>query len=66
MSTRSYSPADDDNARFTDVRSGLPRLRRTADGTKQGRREAGEARLWHIGTALAVGFAAAVLGLAAP
>ena len=46
------------------MRADLLRLRRSADGSKP-RRRGGDARLWHIGTALAVGFAAAILGLAA-
>jgi uncharacterized protein YjbI with pentapeptide repeats len=48
------------------VKADVVMLRRTANGQRPGRRaESDEARLWHIGTALALGFAAAVLGLAA-
>jgi uncharacterized protein YjbI with pentapeptide repeats len=44
----------------------LPRRRRPPGEQEPAqRRDAGEARLWHIGTALAVSFTVAVLGLAA-
>jgi hypothetical protein len=47
------------------VRANLRTLRRPGDNQKgYQRHQSGEARLWHIGAALAVGFAAAVLGLA--
>ena len=42
----------------------LPGRRRPAGGQKSARQgDAGEARLWHLGTALAVSFAVAVVGL---
>ena len=47
------------------MRANLRRLQRTGDNAKQARHESGDARLWHIGAALAIGFAAAILGLAA-
>jgi len=42
----------------------FPRRRRPAADQKPIRRGEGEARLWHLGTALAVGFTVAVVGLA--
>jgi hypothetical protein len=43
----------------------LPRRRQPVGGQRSARRgDTGEARLWHIGAALAVSFTVAVLGLA--
>ncbi len=42
----------------------FPRRRRAADQEPIQRHDGGEARLWHLGTALAVGFTVAVVGLA--
>jgi hypothetical protein len=48
------------------MRTNLPRQHRlVGDQEPAQRRDAGEARLWHIGTALAASFTVAVLGLAA-
>jgi uncharacterized protein YjbI with pentapeptide repeats len=51
--------------RFTVMSARLPGRRRPAGGQKQAQQsDAGEARLWHLGTALVVSFAVAVVGLA--
>jgi hypothetical protein len=47
------------------VRTNFPRRRRPAAAHEPVRRsDGGEARLWHLGTALAVSFTVAVVGLA--
>ena len=46
------------------MRGKFPARRRPAADQEPARRDDGEARLWHLGTALAVGFTVAVVGLA--
>jgi uncharacterized protein YjbI with pentapeptide repeats len=50
--------------RFTVMSAGLPRRRRPGDQAPVRPGDAGEARLWRIGAALAVSFTVAVAGLA--
>ena len=51
-------------ARFTTMSANFPRRRRPAADQEPVWQDEGEARLWHLGTALAVGFTVAVVGLA--
>jgi hypothetical protein len=46
------------------MRANFPARRRPAADQEPTRRDDGEARLWHIGTVLAVSFTVAVVGLA--